>query len=365
MKTFLNLIEEVQDPGLCHHCGGCVTFCTAINYGALELGEDGMPRFADKDKCIECGLCYMICPEINELEEETRKAVDWNPPVGKVIATTMVRANDPIIRQKATDGGAVTGLLLNLFDRGHIDGAIVTRQTDPFHHEPVLAVSREEIIEAAGFHFDTSHGLKHFSHEYSSFSPSMQQLRPVIQKGLRRIAMVGTPCQIKAFRKIETLGIVPADSIKYSLGLFCSGNFTIGRGERKRLAEQYQFRWEDVKKINIKEELMIHLNSEEIKFIPLNELDFMQRYACRYCSDYSAEYADISFGGIGAEEGWTTVVIRSNLGRAIFADARGKTLDVFDHKEKPGFATRAQDKIKMASERKRKMAKDNRDKIGV
>ena len=61
MKTFLNLIEEVQKPGLCHHCGGCVSFCTAINYGALELDENGMPRFSDRDKCIECGLCSLVC----------------------------------------------------------------------------------------------------------------------------------------------------------------------------------------------------------------------------------------------------------------------------------------------------------------
>ena len=62
MKTFFNLIQEVQKPGRCHHCGGCVTFCTAINYGALELGEDGKPRYKDIEKCIECGLCYSICP---------------------------------------------------------------------------------------------------------------------------------------------------------------------------------------------------------------------------------------------------------------------------------------------------------------
>jgi coenzyme F420 hydrogenase subunit beta len=37
MKTFTDLIQEVQEKGLCHHCGGCVSFCTAINYGALEL----------------------------------------------------------------------------------------------------------------------------------------------------------------------------------------------------------------------------------------------------------------------------------------------------------------------------------------
>jgi coenzyme F420 hydrogenase subunit beta len=50
----------------------------------------------------------------------------------------------------------------------------------------------------------------------------------------------------------------------------------------------------------------------------------MKRYACRFCNDYAAEFADISFGGIGAEQGWTTVISRTPLGRAILADARGR-----------------------------------------
>ncbi|MGD9097648.1 MAG: 4Fe-4S dicluster domain-containing protein, partial [Desulfobacterales bacterium] len=63
MKTFFNLVQEVQKPGFCHHCGGCVSFCTAINYAALEMDPDGKPRYRDIEKCIECGLCYAICPE--------------------------------------------------------------------------------------------------------------------------------------------------------------------------------------------------------------------------------------------------------------------------------------------------------------
>ena len=77
MKTFFNLIQEVQKPGLCHRCGGCVTFCTAVNYGALELDPDGKPRYGDIEKCIECGLCHAICPEIDELEAETKSRVAW------------------------------------------------------------------------------------------------------------------------------------------------------------------------------------------------------------------------------------------------------------------------------------------------
>ena len=125
MKTFENLIEEVQKPGLCHHCGGCVTFCTSINYGALELSEEGVPRFADREKCIECGLCYSICPEIDELQEETRKVAGWEPPMGHVLDTTVARAISPDIRKRATDGGVVTALLVHLFDRS---GVLVIRE---------------------------------------------------------------------------------------------------------------------------------------------------------------------------------------------------------------------------------------------
>lgn len=36
-----------------------MTSCTAINYGALELGEDSKPRYKDVEKCIECGSLHL------------------------------------------------------------------------------------------------------------------------------------------------------------------------------------------------------------------------------------------------------------------------------------------------------------------
>ena len=353
MKTFDDLINEVQNPGLCHHCGGCVTFCTSINYGALELNDNGMPQYADKEKCIECGLCHSICPEIDEMQEETKKVAGWVPPIGNILETTVARAADPMIRNKGTDGGVVTALLVHLLDKGHIDGAIVTKQIGPFVREPMLATTRQEIIDSAGFYFDSSHGVKHFGHDYSTYSPSVQEFRPMMQKGLRRVALVGTPCQIKTLRKIEAMGIVPSDSIKYSLGLFCSGNFIFDEPERKKLESIGNFKWTDVIKVNIKDELMLRLNTGQVKTIPLDKIDFMKRYACKYCPDYSSEYADVSFGGIGADEGWTTVITRSPVGRAIIADARGKTLEIFDMKTKPDLPAKVLNKVKDASAKKK------------
>ncbi len=364
MKTFSDLVKEVQDTGLCHHCGGCVTFCTAINFGALKQDVDGKPCYDDVEKCIECGICYMICPEIDELDKETRERISWIPPSGRVLETTIARAGDENIRQHATDGGVVTALLLHLFDSGRIDGAIVARQTGLFKREPWLATSRQEIIDAAGFFFDSSHGMSLYSEQYSTYSPSVQMLGQMSRRGTRRVALVGTPCQIKTIRKMETLGIVPTDAIKYILGLFCSGNFIFGEAHREELEKLGNFFWGDVNKINIKEELYIHLNNGEIRTLPLGQLGFMRRFACQYCDDYSAEFADISFGGIAAEEGWTTVIARTLLGRAAFAHAHGEgAVEIYEKAKDPRFASAVNAKVQEWSKKKRKQSQMNRNNL--
>ena len=362
MKSFTDLIQDVQKPGLCHRCGGCVTFCSAVNFGALELDSEGKPRYADEDKCIECGLCYTICPEIDELNEETRKSLGWSPPIGRVIETVIARATDPAIRAKATDGGVVTALLVHLFKSGRIDGAIVTRQTAPFQREPFLAVSESDIRDAAGFSFDTSHGMKRFSDYYITYS-QFREFNPLIQKGLQRVAFVGTPCQIRAVRRMQILNIIPADSIKFCLGLFCSGNFVFGEKQREKIAKIGGFQWADVSKINIKTDLIVHLNNGETKNIMLDELEFMKRFACYFCPDYAAEYADLSFGGIGAEEGWTTVITRTPVGRAIMADARSKAIEVDHQAQQPKLAARALKNIRTWSAKKRDTAAKNRETL--
>ena len=53
---------------------------------------------SDKEKCIECGICYSICPEIRELDEDTKKLVSWSAPMGCIMGTTVARAIDPEVR---------------------------------------------------------------------------------------------------------------------------------------------------------------------------------------------------------------------------------------------------------------------------
>ena len=359
MKTFSDLIQEVQDKGLCHHCGGCAAFCTAINYGALEVGGDGRPRYRDKEKCIECGICYSICPEVNELDAETKNLVSWSAPMGRILGAAVARATTPEVRTRATDGGVVTALLLHLFDRGRIDAAIVSKKAGPFQRQPWLARSKEDILEAAGFYFDTLPSIAHFSEEYSTYSPSIVELKEVAQGPLKRVAFVGTPCQINTLRRMEVLGVVPSESIKIHFGLFCAGNFHFGPEERRRLEGLGNFEWPEVYKVNLKEDLMIHLRGQEVRHLPLGQLDFMKRYACRFCDDYAAEFADLSFGGLGAPEGWTSVIVRSPQGQALLANALRGDIELFSYREIPSLSQGMMAKVLEWSDNKKRAALEN------
>jgi coenzyme F420 hydrogenase subunit beta len=162
---------------------------------------------------------------------------------------------------------------------------------------------------------------------------------------------------------MEALGIVPSDSIRYTLGLFCSGNFLFDAKEKDELEKIGGFKWEDVVKVNLREHLILRLNTGEKKMIPLEKLEFMKRYACHYCPDYSAEYADISFGGLGAEEGWTTVITRSPVGRAIMADAKDKTIEIFNFDTAADKSAKIFSKIMTASDRKKAYSQQMHDKL--
>ncbi|MGE4553249.1 MAG: Coenzyme F420 hydrogenase/dehydrogenase, beta subunit C-terminal domain [Desulfovibrionaceae bacterium] len=353
MKTFDDLIREVRQTGLCHHCGGCVSFCSAVNYGALELGPDGAPRWRDESRCIECGLCWLICPETGELMDETRRRLDWSEPMGRVRAVSIARAVDPTVRELATDGGVLTALLLHLHDSGRMDSAVAARPTGPMRREPFLAVSRRDILLAAGSAFAGSAGAAAYGQAYSSHCAAVCNLAELKARNLCRVAFVGVPDQILAMRKIQTLGLPPADRVRWYLGLFCSSAFRLGPAELERLETKGRFLWEDVDRVNLKEELRLHLKDGARVLLPLEELAFMARPACRYCTDYSNEYADLSFGGLGAPDGWTVVLVRTEEGERLWNSVRGRVVEEMDQAELRPLRASVLELIRRHSEAKR------------
>lgn len=319
-KSFEDLIKEVHDKGICGECGGCVSFCSAAELKAIEMSEKGPPHYSNKDNCLHCGLCYLVCPQTYVLNEELNERFNYKISIGNQKKITSSQATLEEIRNKATDGGVVTALLIYLLERNLIQGALVCKKEGPFNRVPFFATTKEELIESAGSHFDQSQQVSGLEH-YDTFIPTITKLKKIVGKDMMNIAVVGTPCQIHSIRKMQELSILPAHVVKYTLGLFCNFNFSFGEKERAKMQEKYGFSFEDVENMNIKESLTLDLKNHESIIIDFEDLTEIARQACFACKDFSNIYADISFGGLGSREKYTTTVIRTNIGEKIYNDA--------------------------------------------
>ena len=322
-KTFEDLIKEVHEVGLCGECGGCVSFCSAGDIKAIEMSETGPPKYINKDKCLKCGICYFVCPQTHVLNDQLNSKFKYKPPFGNQIKITSAQASSDEIKKRATDGGVVTAILSYMLDNKLIDGAIVSKRLGPFNRVSYFATTKEDLMEAAGSHFDLSQQVVGLE-SYNTFIASNVQLQKLKNSDLLNIALVGTPCQINSIRKMQELQILPAHIIKYTLGLFCYLNFSFNDEERKRMEEKFNFSFTDVDSLNIREKMILTMKNGNAIHIDLKNLHDFGRSACFACPDFSNVYADLAFGGIGSQEKHTTVLIRTKSGENVYKEALNK-----------------------------------------
>ncbi|UCF58584.1 MAG: Coenzyme F420 hydrogenase/dehydrogenase, beta subunit C-terminal domain [Candidatus Bathyarchaeota archaeon] len=320
-RTFKDLTKEVVERGICGKCGGCVSFCSAGELNALEMGENDLPRYINEDNCQKCGICYLICPQTDMLNTELREKFGWKAPIGDFQRITSAQTTNKEVKEICTDGGVVTSLLLYLLDRNLINGAVVSKKTGRFARKSIIARTPEELVEAAGSTFSGSLHLEELGGKYTTYTPILSTVKSLEKKYLRNIAVVGTPCQINAIRKMQCLGILPAHLIKYTIGLFCIENFSFDDVAREKLEKKLDINLEDIVKLNVKDDLIISLTKGVTIHVPLEEIHEVARSACFACRDFSNEYADISVGGLGSLDGYTTVLTRTGLGASLYDEA--------------------------------------------
>ncbi len=321
-KTFRDLHKEVIQSGLCAQCGGCLSLCSADKLNALELDGDGFPRYADEGKCLACGTCYLICPSTRDLEAEVRRRFGWKPPIGAYQTIASARATEEAIRKRATDGGAVTSLLLYMLENYLIQGAMVSQSTAAFNREPLIATTREEIISAAASSSLTgSSRLEQPGDKYTTYCPVLLGIKGLESKRLSRVAMAGTPCQTRTVRKAQCLGVHPAHVVGYTIGLFCMESFAFDAPGRRRLEDKLHVNLADVDTLTVKEDLNITLRDGATIHLPLEEAEEMARPACLACTEFANDYADIAVGGLGSPDGYATILIRTEKGNRVYDGA--------------------------------------------
>jgi coenzyme F420 hydrogenase subunit beta len=369
-KTFKDLIKDVHDQGICGQCGGCVSFCFAGDLVAITMGKNGRPIYIDEENCLKCGICFLICPQINILDNEIQEQFEWKLPIGHYKKIVAAKTRNEEVMENCTDGGVVTSILHCLLERNLIDGAIVSQKTGPFGRKPMIATSYDEVLSSAGTRFIGSSQVEELGN-FTTYSPTMEALRKLKNMDLLRIAVVGTPCQIHSIRKMQHLGVVPSHVIKYTIGLFCYENFSFDIQDKEKIESRLGIRIDDIEKINIREDFIITLKSGEVKHIPLDEIDDVVRPACFACTDFANDFADISVGGLGSPDGYTTTVIRTEDGMEIYSEAKRHSyieelLTCADEELKNKYSSNdCLQKIIQYSERKRRRGLEILEKLKV
>lgn len=328
VKVFNDLINEVTTPGYCLTCGACVASCP---HECLAM-EGWMPAL--KKTCVNCGICHEECPQVIDKRKLERKIFGKvssdEETLGIYQQALSVEARSPDIKARAQDGGAVTSILASLLEDGFIDGAIVMGVGPlPWQPSPKVAKTREELIACAGTKY--------------AMGALFLGLRDAIDLHYcSRVAIVGTPCQIAAARRMQLSELTNrrlGEAIKLHIGLFCWHVFGYEKFFRGVIEKQLRIPLSEVVKFDIKRgRFIIYLRQKPKRELELKTVDRYNCSPCKVCFDYAAELADISVGSIGSPFGQSTVLIRTQAGTEAFDVARKfRGFDVLElEKVKPG-----------------------------
>jgi coenzyme F420 hydrogenase subunit beta len=246
-------------------------------------------------------LCEISCPRLIE---------EW--PDGPVLKKMLVRTGGKKTTENPNE--IITNLLIGAMENRMIDGAVISdvdRWTlIPF---PLVGTSISDLVESVGNQY--------------VWSPTLEGLKEAIyEKGLEKVAVVGTPCVLQALDCIEkseenALRYI-ADRIKLKVGVFCSGIYS--QAALEEISKSLKIPLSSIESISVSQKddlLSVGTWNGEKKEMKLSEVAELVRIGCGRCYDLLSETSDISIGPIGAEEGYSVAIIRTSAGVNVLDNA--------------------------------------------
>lgn len=320
-KGYAELKKLVIDQGICSGCSTCAAFCERI-----EMDENGQAELVKECnmeigaiKCNNEGTCYDVCPMVSfsipELEKDAFGEVRKDEDLGVFIKIVAARSKKKEILKKAQDGGAVTSILSAALDAKFIDGAIVANRRGDWVTSAGIATTKEEILAGAGTKY--------------ARAPTTMKFGKSLRK-FRKIALVGTGCQtLGARRAIISLLKDVLEKTKESdtpldftlIGLFCFENFPY-KSFKNAVKREFGTEMEDIVKTDINRgKFIITRKDGTTDQKPVKVFNDCVPEACNLCINFTSEFSDISVGSVGTEDGWSTVVVRSEKGEKLLENA--------------------------------------------
>lgn len=237
-----------------------------------------------------------------EPESYMNHVIDLKQPdryMGSHLLCRMGYAADAAIRNNAASGGMVTALLCHLLKNHEIDGAWVVKTAftaqGELTYETGIATSVREICEASSSVYMKIPMLS---------KPNLEQLRAFDG----RLAVVLTPCMMRAFCSILKKDDELRRKIVLKIGLFCSGTHDkkateyaldkcgIARAGAKRLYYR-KGHWRGISSVEYEDGATQEFSYTKSVCAYKNAYFFTER-SCLGCKDQFAACADISFGDV-------------------------------------------------------------------
>ena len=311
-------IEDAEED--CILCGLCARVCEErIGVYAINFAKRGVerevttPYHSFSDDCIGCGACAIVCPtnsrriQINtyptlpeDIEKIEQQFLKGTKDENFGVYNDVFAAKSTVDGQ---DGGVATALLISGMQKGLFDAAIVVQRTEGYNSEAIIAENVEDIMKARGTKY-----LR---------VKMMSKLGELIDKGKRKIAIVGTACEVRAARKIQQILLNDFPDVEITiLGLFCFEAF-----DYEKLKEETQrllgVDLDKSEKTQIhKGKYIVQVDGKDYS-CRVRELNEAVEKGCVYCDDFTANLADISIGSVGSPDGYSTVIVRSDVGKRL------------------------------------------------
>jgi coenzyme F420 hydrogenase subunit beta len=312
---FWDLEKAVIDADRCVQCGVCVAACPTDSIG---IGEEDLPQLVKM--CTGCSLCWDFCPRGGLQYESTWKITGGaaGEGMGRVEESYTAR-----IRQRidgVQDGGFVSALLISLLEAGEIDGALLAREseTERWKGEAFLATTTEEVRGCAGSFYNQTLALGHVDFKEYDLPPNP------------RIAVVGTPCEIEGIKAMQarpwTWGSSRVEAITLTIALLCTKSFNYEKLMLEEIRDKRGVDLDNVGRVDVIRGKMIvqDLRGVTIFEEPIRDFHGAALKGCDECADFMGHAADISVGSVGSADGYSSVLLRSEVGLAAFESVRDK-----------------------------------------
>jgi coenzyme F420 hydrogenase subunit beta len=312
--VFGNLIKDIVKSGKCIRCGACSSVCDVLGWD----NEKNEPKLTGK--CTACGTCYSQCPQVNlKYKEDIGTYLSCHAGVSKMKNVCLNPDVDSIENVKCDsvqNGGVVTSLLSYLLKEAKFDGAIVVQQDPKKTWYPIakFVKTSEDILKSSGTIY--------------SHAQVIPPLIEAIINGAKKIAFVGTPCNIESVLSMlkDSVGFIKSYMEKVqSIEVFRIGLFCMDALIPENICSQINTDGIDVSQITKMEisggKLKLYNGSKLIHSYPIKSLNEHVDTSCYFCKDFTSEGADISIGNVGTPDNVNSVIIRTEQAKKYLTDA--------------------------------------------